>query len=202
MADPRDPEFIWNMVQECGEQERHFNTIQGAYRGLASTWLLAMFAGIGYILDNKINPTHLLIALTGASIAFGIALLWMLDVLVYHRLLLAAFEEGRNLEDSYAWLPQIRNRMRAQGRYEEAGRCATWFYVGLALAGALVCAVELAQILVATNWAAAVIAFAATMSVFTLLARLALHKADTLTRQRAATTKTNAASSGGTAQAD
>src|SRR6266536_2277682 len=37
---------VWKLVLECGEQERHFGNLQGIYRGLASTWLLAMFAGV------------------------------------------------------------------------------------------------------------------------------------------------------------
>ncbi len=180
MTDPKDPDFIWKMVQECGEQERHFNTIQGIYRGLASTWLLAMFGGIGYIL-GKPYPMHLLTALLGLALVFGIALLWMLDVLVYHRLLLAAFEEGKNLEDAHAWLPRIRTRMREGDRHEKARQCATWFYIGVALAGALVCAVEVAQVLLPTSRPAAVAAFAAIMAAFVALARHALQEAAALT---------------------
>jgi hypothetical protein len=48
-------------VLECGEQERHFGNLQGIYRGLASTWLLAMCGGIGFILKENISQKWTLI---------------------------------------------------------------------------------------------------------------------------------------------
>lgn len=36
---------VWKIVQECGEEERHFNQLQSVYRGIASSWLLATFGG-------------------------------------------------------------------------------------------------------------------------------------------------------------
>ncbi len=191
MTDPKDPEFIWKMVQECGEQERHFNTLQGAYRGLASSWLLAMFAGIGFILEKSgIEPKHVLVAISGACVACGIGLLWMLDIMVYHRLLLAAFVAGEELEKAYPWLPQVRKHMRGGGKHDAARRCSTWFYIGLAFVAVLVCAVEAAHSCLIA-WKASLFAvsvgsltalglFIAIVGIFATLSLVAIRKADRL----------------------
>src|SRR5207245_826392 len=103
-------EAVWAIVKECGEEERHFNQLQSVYRGLASTWILATFGAVGYLLFNKeirrsdLQSDHYLIAgiicLLGGV---GISLVWMLDLRVYHKLLIAVFEEGRALEDAFSW---------------------------------------------------------------------------------------------------
>ncbi len=173
MTNVKDPEFVWKLIQECGEEERHFNTLQSVYRGLASTWLLAMFAGIGFLLNLtsvSLWCKHLLIALSGAATTVGVFLLWLLDY-HYHRLLLAYFDEGRRLEGEFSWLPQVRRTMRGDGRVEFFERhpwllrlrqlsmgklasprfnslreCVTWFYAGVAFVSVVVCAFELARV--------------------------------------------------------
>jgi hypothetical protein len=51
------PEFdhIWEVYKHVAKFEHHFNTLQSTYRTLASTWLLAMFVGIGYVMANKFD---------------------------------------------------------------------------------------------------------------------------------------------------
>src|SRR5262249_21477532 len=110
---------VWQVVQECGEEERHFNQLQSVYRGIASTWLLATFAGVGYILYGHETPAPgpdvIVPGLICLSGAVGIALIWLLDMHVYHRLLVSIFDEGRKLEQSYPWLPRFRTRMSGVG---------------------------------------------------------------------------------------
>jgi hypothetical protein len=83
------------LFKELGTYERHFNQMQNVCRGFASTWLLAVFGGFGYIIPNKIQgnldwqASGSLVALSGVT---GIFLLWVLDVLVYHNLLLAVID--------------------------------------------------------------------------------------------------------------
>ena len=83
------------LLKEIGTYERHFNQMQNVCRGFASTWLLAVFGGFGYIIANKTQGildwkvSGSLVALSGVT---GIFLLWMLDVLVYHNLLLAVID--------------------------------------------------------------------------------------------------------------
>ena len=107
---------VWKLVTEIGTQERHFNNIQSNYRTMASGWLLATFGGFGFAATQdfqiKIEREMLLAAIAFAGCA-GIMLLWILDLLVYHRLLDSCFIEGLILERRHPWLPQIRNNMMA-----------------------------------------------------------------------------------------
>lgn len=129
---------VWKIIQECGQYERHFNTLQGVYRGLASTWLLAMFAGIGFVVKERVEPTYMLICLAGIAATAGIFVLWSLDINVYHRLLLAVFYDGREFERACLWLPPVRNRMKDRGNEHAVRRSVCWFYTALMLvAGAV-----------------------------------------------------------------
>jgi len=124
---------VWAMVTEFGENERHFNNLQHNYRVLASTWLLAMFAGIGYVLTAKDLPfaPQLIIAFLGLAGACGITLLWNLDLRVYHQLLESVFVEGLKLEKKYNWLPRVRLNMLETQDAKPVGVLArvVWFYV-------------------------------------------------------------------------
>jgi Na+/melibiose symporter-like transporter len=131
-----DFEKVWKIVEECGEEERHFNQLQSIYRGVASTWLLATFAAVGYLLFVKEGqPSHPgVAAVVCFAGAFGIALIWILDLHVYHRLLVAVFEEGRKLEGRFAFLPRFRTNMYNIGGEPGGGdrirKRLAWYYVG------------------------------------------------------------------------
>ncbi len=47
-------EQLWNTYRELGEMERHFGNAQSRYRALASTWMLAAIAGIGFVLSKDL----------------------------------------------------------------------------------------------------------------------------------------------------
>jgi len=117
---------------ELAEYERHFNLIQAGLRGLASTWTLAGFAGVAFFIDPEVSPggsyeldllglppdAYLAVSLL-ATVAFGgLVALWVLDQLVYHRLLLSAFFVGLAIELSDRSLPPLRWVMASsdQGR--------------------------------------------------------------------------------------
>jgi hypothetical protein len=130
---------VWRVVEECGEAERHFNQLQSVYRGVASTWLLATFAGVGYLLydkDGKVSHPGIaaLICLAGFV---GILLIWVLDLDVYHRLLVAVFREGLAVENYYTWLPKYRRNMHSVGRNANSSdpirRRLAFYYVGTEL---------------------------------------------------------------------
>ena len=110
-----DRDLVWKIYVELGAMERHFNELQSRYRALASTWLLAAFGGIGFVLTTELSfvtlPAEWAVALVGLAAAAGVYLLWMLDLLVYHRLLDAAFVEAWRLEERHPWLPQVRAGM-------------------------------------------------------------------------------------------
>ncbi|MCX6597120.1 MAG: hypothetical protein NTV70_12220 [Acidobacteria bacterium] len=128
-------ERTWKILQEIGEAERHFNTLQQSYRLLASTWLLAAFGGAGFLFEKLSVSQYLTLALAGIGVlsSFGILLLWNLDLRVYHQLLDAYFEEGLQLEAEHSWLPQVRHRMVS--KHGDSGERVTikvvLFYTGL-----------------------------------------------------------------------
>lgn len=133
-------ELAWKIVQECGEEERHFNQLQSVYRGLVSTWLLATFAAIGYLF-KELQPkpyVDLMCAVVSLASTWGIRLIWVLDLEVYHQLLVAVFKEGQKVENSFAWLPGFRTNMYYTGRTNQQSkdpvfRKLSWYYAGTIL---------------------------------------------------------------------
>lgn len=109
------PDHVIALYTECMAQERHFNGLEAGYRRLASTWLLAGFAAIGFLMnlrdEDLLVPPPLMIAAVGVLTALGIGMLWGLDLHVYHRLLNANFAEGLMLEARHPWLPQTHFNM-------------------------------------------------------------------------------------------
>ena len=133
-----DSALAWEILKELGESERHFNSLEAQYRTLASIWLLAGFAGIGFLLKQDPGiavPRELAIGGVGLAVSIGIFLLWIVDLLVYHRLLDACFSEAKNIERAHPELPQVRSSM---GRSQRGGRVVTtrlrWFYIALTAA--------------------------------------------------------------------
>ena len=97
-----------------GAQERHLGQIASNYRSLASKWLLATYAGIGFVLANQTNIQvciELLIAAISFGGSIGIYSLWRIDILNYHRLLESSFEEAQCLELKHPAFPKYRNKM-------------------------------------------------------------------------------------------
>ena len=98
---------------KLSEMEERFNSSSAGVRTLASGWLLAALAALGWLLDPSkpiswvIPLGLLLIAVCTLSIA-GIATLWVLDQLVFHRLLNSVFLVGLRMENSDPALPPIR----------------------------------------------------------------------------------------------
>lgn len=97
-------------IIEIGQAERHFNDIEARYRLLASTWILAAFAAMGFVCKTTGLPfsRELLLIAIGIAASAGVQLLWVIDIFVYHRLLDANFAEGCRLEATHPELPQVR----------------------------------------------------------------------------------------------
>jgi hypothetical protein len=132
----RDTTFerAWACFTEFGVSERHFNELESRYRALASTWVLATFVGIGFILTRGELQLPFDRLVAAAAVGFagsaGIVLLWVMDLLVYHQLLGVVFMQGLALEKRYRWLPQMRTMMVAsQGNHGVTPRIV-WFYIG------------------------------------------------------------------------
>lgn len=124
----------WAILAELGVQERHFNDLESRYRTLASTWLLATFAGLGVIATQEVYipfPREVLMAIVAFAGSTGIFLLWNLDIMVYHKLLDACFLAGVLLENDAKWVPKFRTEM-LQSAPKTGGvlRRIVFFYIG------------------------------------------------------------------------
>jgi hypothetical protein len=115
---PQPPKWPdpWSTITEIGLQERAFNTLQATYRTLASTWLLATFAAVGFVWSQRANvalsvPVEVVVLFIGIAGAVGITLVWLLDLLVYHRLLEVVFWTGLAVELEYEQIPPMRLHM-------------------------------------------------------------------------------------------
>jgi hypothetical protein len=128
-----DDEFAWQKICDLRDSEEHFNGIKAKCRTLASTWLLAAFAAMGFMISEEISisiPVEVVILGLGLAAASGMLLLWVLDLLVYHRLLDAYFIEAVSLEQNYPQLPQVRQQMIASMPRGQTTGYQVWFYIG------------------------------------------------------------------------
>ena len=125
-----------------GEYEKHFNLVQAGIRGLASTWTLAAFAGFSFFLKPEVDKTvqyrlNLTTLDTGtygalAAVALagfgGLLVLWILDQLVYHRLLLSSFVVGLCIEAECKDVPPLRWVMAASDKGKAVPDFVRLFY--------------------------------------------------------------------------
>lgn len=133
---------------EIGTAERHFNEVQSRYRAMASTWLLAGFAGMGFVATNKDLPLPYqpIVFGIGLAAATGISLIWILDEIVFRNLLGAYFIEGLRFEQRYPELPQARHNMLRLFSRLPVRRYVSTFYA------ACIAVPALAGFTVAFNW--------------------------------------------------
>lgn len=134
------------IYKELGEYERHFNQIQSVYRGLASTWLLGCFGGISFLYSRDFNgklpvSTEAACAWLAFGGAIGIALLWLLDGGIYHRLLLAVVQVSEELETTESdTFPPLRAAFARMTRKFTVRHAITLFY---AVPASMLCVVAL-----------------------------------------------------------
>ncbi len=185
--DQREPgvDSVWKMLCDLGEDEKHFNQLEAQYRTLASTWLLAAFGAMGFLLSTDLKITYLPneVAILGIALAasIGLLLLWVMDLLVYHRLLDACFVEAMRLENENPSLPQVRRNMVASQPGGEVSIRVMWFWIGvinapLLFGGALFCYWCLRQF----GWTEAAVAAVLVGGVIVALAGLVWTKSPSL----------------------
>ncbi len=133
-------EKVWKIYEECSGAQRYFNGIQAEYRKLTSTWLIAYLFSLGFIVayfdEGKVtalfganwSPVLITIFLSFA-VSAGVALIWMLDLRVYHRLLQANFLIGLKMEKEHTWLPPKHHAMMLLSGSTGVEKRIVWFYV-------------------------------------------------------------------------
>ena len=120
---------------KLSEMEERFNSSSAGIRTLASGWLLAAFAALGWLLDPSkpsswAVPLGLLLIAVCVLGVVGVATLWVLDQLVFHRLLNSVFLVGLKMESAEPALPPIRALMMKSVEGKGTHRWELFFYLG------------------------------------------------------------------------
>lgn len=127
----------WDYIKTITEAEHHFNNVCFKIRTVASTWTLATFAGIGFLLEksirNGIEVNNLIVLLCWAG-AVGIFVLWILDLLIYQKLLNAWFDERKEIEKRNKDFPQIWENVKKTQPGGRASNLIKIYYIGLCFA--------------------------------------------------------------------
>lgn len=123
------------MLKLITSAEHHFNNLCFNIRALASTWLMATFIGVGWVLKDLpesasallVAKPELIAALCGCS-ALGILVLWLLDLKVYQQLLNVWFDSRQLYEDGERY-PEIRSRMKELFSHGRATQYIRYYYM-------------------------------------------------------------------------
>ena len=97
--------------------EQHFNQLEFEVRKIAATWLLASFGARAFILRGEIDDSKSLIDAMPLAVLIcmlaqiGLFLMWILDQVVYHGLLDAAFTAALRIEARFPELVPLRSLM-------------------------------------------------------------------------------------------
>ena len=128
-----DPNGYPEHYKQIFAYEQHFNSLEGGLRQLASVWLLAALSAIAYVvrqnLAGALIDAKLLIAIVALMGNTGLLVLWILDQLVYHRLLNAVYLLGLRMEFVDPNLPPIRTLMMLYSKKRGMARFQRLFYL-------------------------------------------------------------------------
>lgn len=116
--------------------KEHFSSMQNKYRSLTSTWVLASFAGFGYLLSGHQDldlpcNTFLGIIILSFFSGLGVTLLWFLDVVLYQRLWLGSVVELARLEEEHDWLPKCNLNTLVLRNSNKFRFIQSTFYIGI-----------------------------------------------------------------------
>lgn len=108
---PKDKIIAYGLYVKLQKYKMHYYTVKLRYKILASTWILATFIGLGYLLsgyETGLPTTNLTgVICLGILSATGISLLYYLDIFIYHRILHTIFMEAMHYEKKYDFLPKM-----------------------------------------------------------------------------------------------
>jgi hypothetical protein len=112
---------------------RLYGGYQTGYRIMASSWLLATFAAIGFLLSNdNILPFEHILAVPIISFfgIVGLYLIWHEDTFVQEILLDVNVVEGLELEKKHPWLPQVHHNFLNLYKTTNARFVKVLFFIG------------------------------------------------------------------------
>jgi hypothetical protein len=104
--------LVYGIYTQLLQEKEFFGNLGRKYRALASTWLIAAFAGMGFLVSGHLNielPFNFFIGIIILSFctASGVTLLWFLDVVLYYTLTKAVLVELARLEKKHPWLGHV-----------------------------------------------------------------------------------------------
>lgn len=131
------------------EFEHHFNDIETRTRIIAATWMVVAFGAIAVLVQQSGGTTNLLsyllnqsngaakwlippaalISLVCLMATVGLFVIWIIDQLVYHRLLESVFLIGLKLEHDNDWLPPLRTMMMVSAESKGMSRWIRLYYL-------------------------------------------------------------------------
>lgn len=119
---------------KLSDMEERYNRSSAAIRALASAWLLATLGSIGWLFssfkyDTWPVPLGFLVILVTTLGSLGLVTLWVMDQLVFHRLLTTVFLVGLKMEKDDPELPPIRSLMIKTQEGLGTHRWETIFYL-------------------------------------------------------------------------
>ncbi|WKZ20664.1 MAG: hypothetical protein QY305_08185 [Candidatus Brocadiaceae baterium WH-1] len=101
---------------KLSEMEERYNSSSGGIRTLASAWLLSSLGATGWLFSSYSPekwplPLGFLVVVVMTMATVGMVTLWVMDQLVFHRLLTSVFLVGLKMEKDDQELPPIRSMM-------------------------------------------------------------------------------------------
>ena len=131
----------------------HYNLSKRKCKAISTAWLIATFAGYGYLVTNRtsLSPSSNLPALVLISLlaAFGIFLVQFLDVAVYHRLIEAIVVEQLKIEEQH---PNLCHAVRIQNRLLNRLPIGPVFFDGLFYSSLVLSLLSVAIIGTIAHW--------------------------------------------------
>jgi hypothetical protein len=129
-ATPAETEAKYNQIKEY---EHHFNNLETEIRKFASAWLLVALGAIAFLVrgaaESPLVAPKVLVPVVCLMGNIGLVVLWILDQLVYHRLLNAVFLLGLRMEYLHPNLPPIRTLMVLYSRKRGMARYIRLYYL-------------------------------------------------------------------------
>lgn len=111
-----DQSIAYGLYSKIESYQSHYNAVKTKYKVLGLTWILATFAGIGYLLAGKEVglPISKLIAISLLCLvsSSGLLLIYFLDISIYHRLLEALYRGALELENKNPFLAKTNHTMK------------------------------------------------------------------------------------------
>ncbi|MCU0843136.1 MAG: hypothetical protein MUC79_15685 [Thiobacillaceae bacterium] len=137
-------EHYWKL----SEMEERYNASAGGIRALASAWILAALGASGALLVGHDPaswplPLGFLIIVVMTLGVIGMVTLWVMDQLVFHRLLSSVFVVGLKIEKDNPDIPPLRSMMMKTQEGLGTHRWERLFYLGPTLVFAVISLVVL-----------------------------------------------------------